>query len=468
MKSTLRQGLSLEVEISGVAADGSGVARIPAEPGWELWVVGGAPGDRLRVRVDHVSHQAQRAFARIVEASERGATFRDPPCRHAIQRKPGHCGGCSLIHLDEAVQRSSKLAATLDALKPFADERLVLEPSLRSWRYRNRASYTLARSRGGRVRLGSFSPRSHRFARMDECHLVREPIRRGAVDLSEMLTRGSWPVGAELAGLSHVTLRASTRGELLVEWAAAAGAEIEWSALSQSTMSCSGVVGVSRTETNRGSNAVRGAESHHLAGEGTVVERVGELDLALSAASFSQLNSDVGAAMYSRAAEWAVELCDGAGPVIWDLYCGVGGLGLTVASELADVGATDGAAEGSAPSVFGAEQSRASVGLAQTNADRASVAAQYDVCDLQVDRPRSWPSPDLILLNPPRKGLASSLVAELIERRVPLIYMSCNAGSLARDLAALLAGGYAMRHLAAFDMLPQTSHVELLVALAPL
>jgi 23S rRNA (uracil1939-C5)-methyltransferase len=210
------------------------------------------------------------------------------------------------------------------------------------------------------------------------------------------------------------------------------------------------VVGVSASANDHGGNVIRTAPSARLEGQYTIIEPVGPIALGLSAAGFSQLNQDVMARMYQRAAG----LVEQERPVVWDLYCGVGGLGLTVAQK------KDGT------TLFGADSVDSAVSLANQNSQDNGVSGRFATIDLSRTAPRGWPEPDVVLLNPPRRGIDDVIKRRLTEIQPrQLIYMSCNPTSFAKDVRFLVDRGYRLDEVHAYDMLPRTAHVEVLAAL---
>ncbi|WP_431837408.1 23S rRNA (uracil(747)-C(5))-methyltransferase RlmC [Cellulomonas sp. Y8] len=181
----------------------------------------------------------------------------------------------------------------------------------------------------------------------------------------------------------------------------------------------------------------------------TLRMRVNDVDLHLRPQSFFQTNTDVAAALYRIGREWV----DAAGPrSVWDLYCGVGGFALHVARP----GRTVVGIETSAEAVASAEQSRDDLGLA---------GVRFAAGDATAFALGAAAPPDLVVVNPPRRGIGPALAGWLEESGVrDVVYSSCNAASLARDLAAMPS--LRPRRGRLLDMFPQTGHYEVVVALS--
>lgn len=194
---------------------------------------------------------------------------------------------------------------------------------------------------------------------------------------------------------------------------------------------------------------LEGDEEIALAGGDTLPMRLGEVILHLRPASFFQTNTEIAVGLYHQAREWIDEI---AAHSIWDLYCGVGGFALHAAAP----GRLVHGVEISAPAVASAQLSAAEAGLAGVT------FAVGDATALPIGQP-----PDAIIVNPPRRGLGDTLCATLEATGAQtIIYSSCNATTLARDIAALPS--YTPQRVRLFDMFPQSDHYEVMVLLTRL
>ena len=434
------------VRVEELGPDALGSARVD---GVDLLVAGACPGDVVDLEIAHVSHHQPRAWCEIARVTSRGEIFVEPACGNQWPVR-GECGGCPAMHVDPAAMGAAKEGAVAAALLARGrDVEVDWNPSGVTLGYRNRGQYVVAR-RGGRVSLGSYAPRSHRVAPMDGCPVAREPIAETAAALEEVLAGAGVPIHPEPAGVRYVTIRSCAEGRALVDIVITVEAPGWLDSLADEIVAVDGVDGVSCSVNPGGGNAIRTAPSSILRGAGTCIEEVGGVRLELEASSFSQLNSEVAGRMYRAAAE-----AFGAPRVVWDLYCGAGGLGLTVAA------ASPGA------KLYGADSVPRSIELAAANADRAGVAATHEAIDLSERGPGGWPRPDLILANPPRRGLDPPILERLASTEAgALIYMSCNPASFARDFEELASSGWRLDRVEAHDMLPGTAHVEILAALS--
>ncbi len=437
---------SLSDEALGVAlVEGSALRQEEGAVDISLRIAGAAPGDRVRARVEHVSPHQPVAWGSVVEVLSRGEAFVEPACPHAAPVR-GACGGCPAMHLRYPRQVVMKAATTSAALGDLAPENLQVSAAASHQGYRARGHFVVHRTDDGEVVLGSYVPRSHEVVSMDGCRIVRSPVTVVAAQIEALATTLTVPVHPASPGVRYVTVRASQEGDVLVDLTLNHDEAPFLERLAEGVMALEEVVGVSVSINASGGIALLVGPSRVLLGQETVVEWLGEVGVVVSAAGFTQLHAGTAGDMYRQAAAWL-------GPVenIWDLYCGVGGFGLSVAKT-------------GSGKVYGAENSPGACDMAGASATLAGLNATYEVADLRkpFDVAKRWPRPNAVLVNPPRRGLDEPVRTLLCDLGVPVVYMSCNPTSFAKDARVLLESGLKLVAVEAFDMLPQTRHVELL------
>ncbi len=190
---------------------------------------------------------------------------------------------------------------------------------------------------------------------------------------------------------------------------------------------------------------VEGPVEIHLGGEATLPMTLNDITLQLRPGGFFQTNTAVAAALYRQVADWVA--ASGA-TRIWDLYCGIGGFALHCA--------------GAGRAVRGVESSSEAIAGARAAAAQLGCDAQFDVADADALALDVTPGPDLVIVNPPRRGLGAALCAQLEAAAFPwLVYSSCNTDSLARDLTRMPS--LRPREARLFDMFPHTGHAEVAV-----
>lgn len=433
------------VSVTALDRDGAGTAHID---GLELTVGGVTPGDEVSVRIVARSEHADRGWAEVVEVHSRGPTYETPPCRRG-EFGGGQCGGCAMQHVAADAQLQWKRSTVAQHLKGVWQGDVEIFASPEQWRYRNRSNFAVFRDGGGNVRLGSFQPRSREGARMDHCQIVRRELEQARHAIEEVMRNGMYPVhyrGEQ--GIRWVSARSGSDGTVLVE-VITSGDRDSVTGLALEVGALDGVAGVFISHNTLPGNAVRDELPIHIVGRPTVEEKVGPLTIPLGPATFFQLNTAVAGQMYQRAAEYI-----GDARRVVDLYCGVGGIGLTWA-----LGAPGRRVEG-------AEYSGESVAVARQVSANAGISSVFNELDLGRAVPNTTAGADVVVVNPPRRGLDRTVVAALVGTHASrVVYMSCSPESFARDVAVLKRSGWALRAIEAHDMLPQTAHVELIALL---
>ena len=413
----------VDVRVRAIASNGSGVADLP--DGRVVFTPRTAPGDHARVRLGKVKRKW--AQASLVELLEHAPNRIDAPCPLFDT-----CGGCTLQHLPYEDQLEWKSLFVSDALKRIGG--LEVDPpnvlaSPEVLGYRNRVSYSLRRLRGGRVVAGfhALGRPAHVIDVASECLLPQDSLRTAWTALRE-----GWGGGARhlpAAGRLRLTLRSAGDGVALVVDGGSPG----WSAndLAESVPTLVAI-------WHRPGGATRATL---VSGSGNV-EQGGPDALRWVGDSFLQVNTALGDALR----DFVLQRAEAASRVV-DASCGVG----AYARELARRGAE----------VTGIEVDPAACAAAEHGApDKVNIVRGRVEQRLAAVLPT-----DLLILNPPRAGLHDS-VPDVIRSAAPdrVIYVSCDPATLARDLGRL-SDTYTLVEIRAFDLFPQTAHVETVAVL---
>ena len=421
-----RGGRPIPVRIESIAAGGEGVGHLP--DGRVVFVHRTAPGDLAEVELTRRHERWTRG--RLLRVLEPSPERRDPPCPFYAE-----CGGCTLEHLTYDAQLRAKGRIVSDALTRIGGiptEPLQVVPSPTEFRYRNRVSFALRREARGSVVAGFHALGDpDRIVDLDgRCLLPEEPIARAWDAL-----RAGWgqdarrlPSGDRL----RLTLRASATGEvsLLVEGGFSPGRPEEL------LDAVPGLVAIWHRPGTAPATLVAGAPG--------LPETWGDETVELSGAAFLQVNRAAAALLEEHVME---RIGDAAGLRVVDAYCGVG----LHARRLARAGAT----------VVGIELDPEAVAEARRNAPEGTTFVEGPVEQLL---PEHLPA-ELVILNPPRAGVAAE-VAEALGASPPqrIVYVSCNPATLARDLRRM-GDAFRVENVRSFDLFPQTAHVETVVVL---
>lgn len=431
-----------EIEATGIDEAGRGTAPWR---GRTLCVPDLLPGERAEVAIEHESRQRPLAFGRIVRRVGAPSPERVSPACPAF----GRCGGCVWQHLAYPAQLREKRARVERALagalpSPPAVREAIAAPSVLG--YRNKGKYVV----GPELVLGAYEPRSHRVVDTLGCQVVEPAIDAAARAARDALAQSGlepYDERARRGHLRHVIVRRGGDGRVLVALVVtAATPDAPLRAAARELLGAA--TGVVRLDNDARGNALLGAGAPRpLAGDPEVGEQVDGVAIALDATAFWQVNRDQAAVLYAAVAD-----ASGAGPGTRavDLYGGVGGIAFALASR----GARVHGIERLPAAVDAATRAARAANLA----DRATFAAG-DAAELP-------PGAELVVVNPPRKGLEPAARAAVIAAAPARIaYVSCGPESLARDLAELAAAGYQVAAVQPVDLMPGTPQIETLAIL---
>lgn len=401
MQSKWRVGDRLEVAVEALAAGGDGVARVE---GCVVFVPLAAPGDRLLVEVERV--ESRRLHARIVEVLEPASARREPACVHF-----GRCGGCAWQHVDSAAQRSAKTRIVQDALERLGGLRVEAPIEVRAgdeYGWRTRAQLRVVRDAAGAPALGYLRRASHDVEVVSECPVLAPPLQR-ALEAIGNGTRSAPPAAAAVR-------------------------------------LCAGDSGCATSFADAYGRPVRSSGGAHVAADDRF--RVGRFEHLLDAESFFQGNAGMLPALVEAAlADLAPREAQSSA---LDLYCGSGLFTLPLADRF--------------ERVLGIESDARAIDMARANAERNGVAnARFECADVAayLERARRVLEPDLVLLDPPRRGAGQAVVDQVAALGPAEVrYVSCDPATLARDLARFAEHGFTLSSVVALDLFPQTPHVE--------
>jgi len=404
------------VTITGIAAGGDGVGRLA--DGRAVFVPRTAPGDRIKIKDGSLKLSRSFGRAAVGEVAGAGPARVAPPCPHYTQDR---CGGCQLQHLEYDAQLTAKRAIVGDALRRIgkldvADPEIV--EAVEEWRYRSKISLEV---KGGTAGLHPHDRPNFVFPLAD-CHIA---------DFRLMALWRELRAHLDLLppGLTRLTLRLDREGRRHV--------------IAEAT-------GEPWLDAERLRRALPGAEGAEVICWWRPVDGAARVmagpTTGFPAMAFEQVNPEMGI----LARRWAVEqLGDVRGRTVWDLYGGIG----DTAALLAERGAN----------VVSVDADEAAIGWARTRTTDAA-AARF-IAGRAEDVLPSLPVPHAVVVNPPRAGLhwdvTLRLTAEPVNR---LVYVSCDPATLARDLHRLNVN-YQIAAVRAFDLFPQTAHVETVVVL---
>jgi 23S rRNA (uracil1939-C5)-methyltransferase len=427
------RGEQLEVEIDSLAFGGRGVARTD---GMVVFVAGALPGDRVRAEVT----KAKRRFAeaRTVELLRPGADRIEDRCTHGGEP----CPGAPWQGLPYERQLSHKQEQVDDALRRIGGldgfELEPIESAGEQWRYRNKLEYSFGEDAEGEPILGFHARgRWDLIVDVEDCLLASEA---GNAARNKVREWARLEAVSTYDGRSHEgTLR-----NLVVREGRRIG-QIQTRLVTSAERFPKPPVDL-HTVIEGASGGTDGPTG--VLGEERLREELCGLKLEMSHGAFFQTNTEMAERLYAVAAEYAGL---SGSERVFDLYCGIGTIGLTMAR---------GAGE-----VWGLEIVPEAIADAERNAGANEIAnARFVAGNARTGvRPliERAGKPDVVVIDPPRAGLSQKIVRRVIECEAPrIVYVSCNPTTLAPNAAQLTEAGYRLRRVRPVDMFPQTPHIE--------
>lgn len=432
----------ITLEITDISVDGFGIGRYE---NIAVFVPFAAVGDTLRVLI--VKVLKNYCFGKIVEFIDKSTARIDPDCNVFSK-----CGGCCYRHISyeeemrikhkrvaDAVERVGKLCAPINDIVGAHE----------LYGYRNKAQYPLSAS----LNAGFYAFHSHRVVPCNDCRLQPQEFSPIIETICSVLKSNNIPAYDEIKHtgiVRHIYLRkAEMTGEImaslvinsnrlkceqqLVDAVSSAHPEV-------STF----VLNINKEKTN----VILGRNNRTLYGKGYITDILCGVKIKLSPLSFYQVNRAMAERLYGIAAEYA----EPDGKIVLDLYCGAGTIGLSMAKR--------------AERIIGVEIVPDAVCDAKFNAKENGIENTEFICGSAPDAAKRLQNeglcPDVVIVDPPRKGLTVELIDTITNDFSPerVVYVSCDPATLARDLKKFGENGYAVKEVQPVDLFPRTAHVE--------
>lgn len=440
-----QQGTLITLEISDLSDSGDGVGRYDQRV---VFVANTVPGDRAIVRLVRV--KPTYGFGKLQELLEPSPHRIRPRCIVADK-----CGGCQWQQVSYEYQLEVKRNLVVQALErigkfpnPAVDSVLAAPSPLA---YRNKATYPLVRSQSGQVQAGYYQKGSHQLINLNQCPIQDERLNPLLAEVKQDIQQRGWGIYDEThhrGKVRHLGLRIGRRtGEMLLTLIAKdrnlAGIEEQ----AQTWLErYPGLVGVALNINGDRTNAIFGSETIGIAGQPCLHETFAGLTFQIRPDTFFQVNTETAEALLQAVME---ELHLQGQEVLVDAYCGIGTLTLPLARKVKQA--------------IGLEVQPEAIEQAALNAALNEIDnVTFQIGIVEQTLPSLAIQPDVVLLDPPRKGCEPAVLQTLLEMNVDrIVYMSCNPATLARDLKTLCESGqYHLHRVQPADFFPQTSHVE--------
>lgn len=435
------------LRIEGYGSAGEGVARLE---GQAVFVKGALAGEICQVQLLKVGKSA--AWGRVTQVLTPVPGRQSPDC----PRYP-RCGGCQLRHMTYAEELRFKRQKVQDALQRIGGWTGRVEKihgAEAPDRYRNKIQFPVADG----PRVGFFRARSHEVIDAEDCLLQPLAATRLREAFKLWMERYQVPAYDERVHgglIRHFYVRVNQRGQSLCA-VIANGTDLPHQeelvqALRRAEPDLAGVVlSVNQEKTN----VILGKTHRCLWGRDYLEDTLCGLTFRLSVPSFYQVNREQAEVLYGRALAFAG--LTGRETVL-DLYCGIGTITLVMARQ--------------AGRAIGAEVIPAAVEDAKANAARNGVTNAEFLCADAAQAAQTLADrglrPDVICVDPPRKGLAPAVIDAIVQMAPQrLVYVSCDPATLARDVKRMEEQGYVLQRAEAVDLFPRTAHVETVVLLS--
>ncbi|MBW4559605.1 MAG: 23S rRNA (uracil(1939)-C(5))-methyltransferase RlmD [Mojavia pulchra JT2-VF2] len=440
-----QQGELIEVTIADLSDTGDGVGRSNERV---VFVPDTVPGDRVIVRLVHV--KPNYAHGKLQELLQPSPHRSRPSCIVADK-----CGGCQWQHIDYEFQLIAKRNQVMQALEriggfiqPPVDPVLVAASPLG---YRNKATYPLGKSATGQVQTGYYQKASHQLINLNQCPVQDSRLNPILAEVKQDIQKRGWQIYDEQrhqGQVRHLGLRIGRRtGEILLtlivkDWnlSGIENQAQEW--LKRYPQ----LVGVSLNRNRDRTNAIFGSETRCIAGMPYLHEKFAGLEFQVRPDTFFQV--------YTETAEALLEVIQSelnlqGHEILVDAYCGIGTLTLPLAKQVKQA--------------TGIEVQPEAVQQAILNAQRNGIKnVTFQVGAVESLLPQMGTIPNVVLLDPPRKGCDRTVIDTLRQVKPSrIVYVSCKVATLARDLKLLCQDGlYNLTRVQPADFFPQTAHVE--------
>lgn len=447
----LKKNDLITVNIDGMTAEGSGVAR---HEGMAVFVPNAAPNDRLSVRI--IKLTKSYAVGKIQQIITPGDGRIMPDCPSYPR-----CGGCTFRHLDYAEECRIKLQRVNDAMKRIGGIDIEAEGFIAAEnpdRYRNKAQLPFG-NEGNRAIFGFYAERSHRIVPFTDCRLQPEIFNAIAQATANFINDTPNDIYDETTGkgrFRHLYIRRGfATGEIMVCAVVNANGLAREDEFIRRIRAVSPEIKSIIINTNRErTNVIMGAKCRTAWGKDTISDILCGVKFEISPLSFYQVNREQAEKLYNRGREYAGLTGK---EVLFDIYCGTGTIGLSMAA--------------SASALYGIEIIPDAVENARRNAAANRIDNTEFICADAAEGvgqlKKRGISPDVVIIDPPRKGCSTDIIA-LIDEMSPerVVYISCDPATLARDIARFAEYGWKAQRLTAVDMFPRTANVETVVLMS--
>ncbi len=450
-KYPLKKNQDIEIKITGITTEGSGVGHYD---GIAVFVPNTATGDVIECHI--IKTKKNYAVGKIKNIIKASKTRIIPDC-DIFSR----CGGCAFRHINYTAECEMKKQRVIDAFARLGHIEITPEEIIKSGRenrYRNKAQYPV-RLENGKLSIGFFAQNSHRVIDCNDCMLQPKEFSKIVSVFRKWIEKNNISVYNEETHkglLRHIYIRKAFETNQIMVCAVINGHNLpkKDDLIVSLLKSTDNIASITVNENTNDSNVILGKKCYTIWGSDFIEDILCGVKVRISPLSFYQVNRDQAEKLYNKACEYA-ELSEN--DTLLDLYCGAGTIGLSMAKKV--------------KKLIGVEIIPEAIEDAKINAEINNIDNAEFICG---DAPEAAKilkergiKPDVIIVDPPRKGCAAELLDTINEMNPKrLVYISCDPATLARDCAILKEKGYEVQKVTPVDMFPKTSHVETVVLLS--
>ena len=434
------------VDIIDNGFQGEGIAKID---GITVFIPNVIKGEKVKIKILKVT--SSHSFGKALEVIEKSENREREDCNTY-----NRCGGCAMRHMNYETTLEIKKNSVKSTLKKALGREVQISEviSMESpYNYRNKLQYPVGISEDGNPTMGVFAERSHKIISTRECKIQDKLSEKIANDIFEFIYKNNISVYNEKTckgSIRHIVIRVGKKTNEVMVILVTNTEKIEkiTDLVNKITSKYSEIKTVVKNVNGKNTNVILGNKNEILYGNGYIYDYLGEYKFKISPMSFYQVNPVQTEKLYSKAIEYAKLSGE---ETVFDLYCGIGTIGIFASKNI--------------KKLYGIETIPEAIEDAKENAKLNNVEnAEFFVGDVEEKLPKfikeSNIKPDVVFVDPPRKGCEKTALETLLKIMPDkIVYISCNPATLGRDLK-ILEEKYELKDVAICDMFPFTHHVE--------
>lgn len=435
------------VDIIDNGFEGEGIAKIN---NFTIFIPGAIKGEKVKIII--VKVLTSYAFGKILEiiTSSKNRNI-NIDCR-TYKR----CGGCNLRHINYKTTLEMKKNIIQNLVGKNLKTKIIVKDTIgmeHPFHYRNKAQYPIGTDKDGKPMIGVFANRTHEVIQIDKCLIQNEEAEIIAKFICQFAQKNNINVYNEKTCqglLRHIVVKVGIKTNQIMCILVLNSEKLpnEEKLIDELTKHFPNITTIVKNINNKNTNVILGKTNINIFGNGYIYDKLGDYTFKISPLSFYQINPIQTEKLYNLALQ-AAKLTGK--EIVFDLYCGIGTIGIYMANK--------------AKKVYGIEIVEDAIKDAKENCKINNITnAEYYAGDTEklltelIENKKI--KPDVIVVDPPRKGLDNTTVENILKiKPTRLVYVSCNPATLIRDLSKL-EGIYEIKEIQPVDMFPFTSHVE--------